>query len=88
MTAINIPAQSGKVTTGTIEARTVPMPGTVGTTGTISGGTFSGTLSQTVVQGYSLSRGSITPAKFTANIGSGSGLKVQMKCQNCTVDFK
>ena len=88
MTAINIPAQSGKVTTGTIEARTVPMPGTVGTTGTISGGTFSGTLSPTVVQGYSLSRGSITPAKFTANIGSGSGLKVQMKCQNCTVDFK
>ncbi len=88
LTAVNIPAQSGKVTTGTIEARTVPMPGTVGTTGTISGGTFSGTLSPTVVQGYSLSRGSITPAKFTANIGSGSGLKVQMKCQNCTVDFK
>lgn len=88
LTAVNIPAQSGKVTTGTIEARTVPMPGTVGTTGTISGGTFSGTLSPTVVQGYSLSRGSITPAKFTANIGNGSGLKVQMKCQNCTVDFK
>ncbi len=91
MIAINIPAQSGKATTpsGTIEARTVPMPGTVGTTGTISGGTFSGTLSPTVVQGYPAFRGvNSTPAKFTANIGSGSGLKVQIKCQNCTVDFK
>jgi hypothetical protein len=89
MTAVNILSQPGKATTpsGTIEARTIP--GTVTTTGTISGGTFSGTLSPTVVQGYPAFRGvNSTPAKFTANIGSGSGLKVQMKCQNCTVDFK
>lgn len=102
LTSVNIPAQSGKATNGTIAARTVPMgttgtlaattvpmPGIVATTGTISGGTFSGTLSPTVVQGYPAFRSvNSTPAKFTANIGSGSGLKVQMKCQNCTVDFK
>ncbi len=101
MTAINIPAQSGKASTptgtieartvpaGTIEDRTVPMPEMVATTGTISGGTFSGTLSPTIAQGHPMYRGvNSTPSKFTANIGSGSGLKVQIKCQNCTVDFK
>lgn len=28
------------------------------------------------------------PSKFTATVGDGKGLKVDMKCQNCTVDFK
>ena len=28
------------------------------------------------------------PARFTAKVGDGSGLKVDIKCQNCTVDFK
>lgn len=28
------------------------------------------------------------PAKFTASSGDGKGLKIEMKCQNCTVDFK
>jgi hypothetical protein len=28
------------------------------------------------------------PARFTAVVGDGKGLKVDMKCQNCTVDFK
>lgn len=28
------------------------------------------------------------PSKFTASVGDGKGLKVEMKCQNCTVDFK
>lgn len=28
------------------------------------------------------------PAKFTAAVGDGSGLKIDIKCQNCTVDFK
>ncbi len=28
------------------------------------------------------------PSKFTAVVGDGKGLKVDMKCQNCTVDFK
>ncbi|BFG71288.1 hypothetical protein KACHI17_21690 [Sediminibacterium sp. KACHI17] len=74
MTAVNIPAQPGKAT---------------GVTNTITGGTFSGTLAPATVQGYPMYRGTnSTPTKFTANIGNGSGLKVQMKCQNCTVDFK
>lgn len=28
------------------------------------------------------------PSKFTASVGDGKGLKVEMKCQNCTVDLK
>ncbi|WP_161835580.1 DUF4097 domain-containing protein [Sediminibacterium soli] len=28
------------------------------------------------------------PSKFTATVGDGKGLKIDMKCQNCTVDFK
>jgi hypothetical protein len=31
---------------------------------------------------------STNPARFTAKVGDGSGLKVDIKCQNCTVDFK
>ncbi len=29
-----------------------------------------------------------SPARFTASGGDGKGLKIDMKCQNCTVDFK
>jgi hypothetical protein len=29
-----------------------------------------------------------SPSRFTATVGSGKGLKVDMKCLNCTVDFK
>lgn len=32
--------------------------------------------------------GSNTPVKFSATVGDGKGLKIDMKCQNCTVDFK
>ncbi len=28
------------------------------------------------------------PSHFTATVGDGRGLKIEMKCQNCTVDFK
>lgn len=28
------------------------------------------------------------PSKFTASVGDGKGLKVEVKCQNCTVDLK
>lgn len=74
-TAVNIPAQPSKATAPT--------------GGTVTAGAVSGTTAPTVVQGYPAFRGvNSTPSKFTANIGSGSGLKVQMKCQNCTVDFK
>lgn len=74
MTAINIPAQPSK--------ESAP-------SGTIKAETMSGTVAPTVVQGYPAFRGiNTTPSKFTANVGNGSGLKVQIKCQNCTVDFK
>jgi hypothetical protein len=29
-----------------------------------------------------------TDSKFTATVGDGKGAKIDMKCQNCTVDFK
>ncbi len=29
-----------------------------------------------------------SPNMFTATVGDGNGLKIVMKCQNCTVDFK
>jgi hypothetical protein len=32
--------------------------------------------------------GDNNPAKWTASVGDGKGLKVQIKCLNCTVDFK
>ncbi len=31
---------------------------------------------------------SSTDSKFTATVGDGKGTKIDMKCQNCTVDFK
>ena len=80
-----------KVGSGTISATTITSqpskPGNIVAT-TVPGGTYSGTLAPVNVQGYALSRGNSIPSKFTASIGNGSGLKVQMKCQNCTVDFK
>lgn len=88
MSATGVVTKAG--TGGVIVANNVPAPtkpGNIEAT-TVPGGTFSGTLAPANVQGYSLSRGSSTLSKFTANIGNGSGLKVQMKCQNCTVDFK
>ncbi len=30
----------------------------------------------------------VGPSKFTATVGDGKGLKIEVKCQNCTVDFK
>lgn len=29
-----------------------------------------------------------SPSRFTAAVGDGKGLKIDIKCQNCTVDFK
>lgn len=39
------------------------------------------------VTGYGVSSNG-TPSKFTATVGDGKGLKIDIKCQNCTVDFK
>lgn len=61
---------------GTIKASTVP-----GIISTAPKAATAGTLM--------LNRsGSNTPVKFSATVGDGKGLKIDMKCQNCTVDFK
>ncbi len=52
----------------------------------------SGTLVATTVPGVArfghVISDNIGPSRFTASVGDGKGLKVNMKCQNCTVDFK
>ncbi len=52
-----------------------------------------GTLAPLTAIGYgsrfnAFSGSSENPSKFTAIIGDGKGLKISLKCQNCTVDFK
>ena len=37
---------------------------------------------------YSYSVENDTPPKFSATSGDGKGLKIELKCPNCTVDFK
>ncbi len=61
----------------TISATTVP-----GTYGTMNGGSLYAT------NRYNYSNDNDTPSKFTATVGDGKGLKIEMKCLNCTVDFK
>ena len=41
----------------------------------------------TVLRGVS-SWNDNSPSRFTAAVGDGKGLKIDIKCQNCTVDFK
>lgn len=73
-----------KIVSGTIRATTVPSTGTVSAT----------TAPVTVLGARTISSstyrygGANTPARFSAKVGEGKGLKVEMKCQNCTVDFK
>jgi hypothetical protein len=72
--------------------------------GTIEGGTFNanpstiyrgGQLSQ-IAQASNINGGMLrsfpgnndTPSRFTASGGDGKGLKIDIKCPNCTVDFK
>lgn len=66
-------------TTGTLAptTSTLTTTGTLAPLGTLSGGKMV----------YNRS-GSNTPVKFSSAIGDGKGLKIDMKCQNCTVDFK
>ena len=72
--------------------------------GTIQGGTFntnssttygSGQLTQIAPAGNinggmlrSFPSNNDTPSRFTASGGDGKGLKIDIKCPNCTVDFK
>lgn len=55
--------------------------------GVIKAGTITG-----IVTGPRMSsigwRDDNSPNLFTATVGDGKGLKIVMKCQNCTVDFK
>ena len=84
-------------TNGSNNITAVTVPGLIaGVPGTITGGTFvsnatitsAGTLTR---PGYAYSQalaGNDTPSKFTAVVGDGKLLKIEVKCQNCTVDFK
>lgn len=63
--------------TPTINATTLP-----GLSGSVSGGTFY------PARGYNYANDNDTPTKFTSTVGDGKGLKIDMKCLNCTVDFK
>jgi hypothetical protein len=47
-----------------------------------------GNIARTVPSRTTSSWDNTNPSKFTATVGDGKGLKVEMKCQNCTVDFK
>jgi hypothetical protein len=49
---------------------------------------ISGNVARTVPLARTGSWDSSNPSRFTATVGDGKGLKVDMKCQNCTVDFK
>ncbi len=54
--------------------------------GVLKAGTLSGIVSsQRMLSGW---RDDNSPNLFTATVGDGKGLKIVMKCQNCTVDFK
>jgi len=41
-----------------------------------------------IAERYGADTGANTDSKFTATVGDGKGAKIDMKCQNCTVDFK
>lgn len=82
ITSVNVgqkPAQPG----GTIKAETISgtlAPAQTTTTMTATGKVTLGTLATR--------SGSSTPVKFSATVGDGKGLKIDLKCQNCTIDFK
>lgn len=102
VTEADITALTKNTTSGTLHS----VPLTIATkpaqvSGTVSGGTFSGTLTPAKVNTLNTTTGTImattvplnrsgssTPVKFTGTAGDGKGLKIDMKCQNCTVDFK
>lgn len=69
-------------TSGTVSVRNVAASPNI-TTGTLSGGTF-----MPYSRGYSFASENDTPPKFSATVGDGKALKIELKCQNCTVDFK
>jgi len=60
--------------------------------GAVQGGTYTGVAtsvnSNYYNRSFSSTIGNDTPSKFTAVVGDGKLLKIDVKCQNCTVDFK
>ncbi len=83
MNAINITGygtavQNGNTVNGVRTADTYRTP-----TGIITGGTY-----VPFNRAYSYAGDNDTPTKFTASVGDGKGLKIELKCPNCTVDFK
>lgn len=102
VTEADIASLTKNITAGNITAMTVPLK-SVQITGTIQGqgGTTSGTLAPAKGNTFTTTTGTLmatsvplnrsgssTPVKFTGTAGDGKGLKIDMKCQNCTVDFK
>jgi hypothetical protein len=78
VTGYGTSSQNGITVNGVRTADTYRTP-----TGIITGGTF-----VPFNRAYSYTGDNDTPSKFTATVGDGKGLKIEMKCPNCTVDFK
>ena len=78
VTGYGISPQNGNTVTG---VRTTDTYRT--STGIITGGTY-----VPFNRAYSYTGDNDTPSKFTASVGDGKGLKIELKCPNCTVDFK
>ncbi|TDO29087.1 hypothetical protein [Sediminibacterium goheungense] len=98
VTEADMASLSKIVSVSNISATTIPAKPVQLVSG-IQGGTISGTLAPAqsstmtatgkVALGTLATRsGSNTPVKFSATVGDGKGLKIDLKCQNCTVDFK
>ncbi|MDE3251931.1 MAG: hypothetical protein KGO92_03930 [Bacteroidota bacterium] len=68
---------SGTAVAGTIVGATTPMGQVV--RGTLSPSTYISSVNANLND---------TPSSFVAKVGDGKGLKVDIKCQNCTVDLK
>ena len=78
-----------KAVTGTEKEGTASTTSTTSVTTSSNGTVYrtNGNTPITVVGRLATDRGSDNPSMFTANVGDGK-LKIDMKCQNCTVDFK
>jgi hypothetical protein len=97
ITALSKNTTSGNLNSTPLAITTKPSQGTV-STGAVSGTapaqsshmTVTGKITAATVPGTLLLNrsGSSTPVKFTGTGGDGKGIKIDMKCQNCTVDFK
>lgn len=59
---------------------------------TSAGSQSKGTIAATTISGVArfghMISDNIGPSRFTATVGDGKGLKLDLKCQNCTVDLK